>query len=262
MRYIYRHEMKQYWKTLLLWSVCVGGMGMACILLFSSMQEEMAGMAESFAAMGTFSQAFGMDRLSIATLTGFYATEIGTIHELGGALFAAMLSMTMLSKEEDGHTSEYLFSLPVSRGRVVWMKWSVVCSCLALFHLLCMGFYGMGFVLLGEGIPGKEFWLFHGMQFMMGLELAGICFAVSAFFRQNRLGVGMGIVLLFYAFNLVSRVTPEMEKIAFLSPFAYANASEILSGGETAAGAAALGAAVLILGLGTACVKYVGKDLG
>ena len=64
----------------------------------------------------------------------------------------------------------------------------------------------------------------------------------------------------FFVINV--RLAPEMEKIAFLSPFAYANASEILSGGETAAGAAALGAAVLILGLGTACVKYVGKDLG
>ena len=100
MRYIFDHEMRQYWKTLLLWSVCVGGMGMACILLYSSMQEEMAGMAESFAAMGAFSTAFGMDRLSIATLKGFYATEVGTIHELGGAMFAAVFRHTILSHED------------------------------------------------------------------------------------------------------------------------------------------------------------------
>lgn len=260
MRHIYRHEMKQYWKTLLLWSVCVGGMGMACILLYSSMQEEMAGMAESFASMGAFSAAFGMDRLSIATLKGFYATEVGTIHGLGGAMFAAVVSMNILSKEEDGHTSEFLFSLPIAKGKVVWTKWCAVCTNLLLFHLLCVGLYGLGFWMLGEGILGKDLLLYHAMQLLLGLELAGICFAASAFFRQNRLGVGLGIVLLFYAYDLMSRVAPEMEKLSILSPFAYANASEILGTGEISAKGALLGAGALALALGTAYVKYTGKD--
>lgn len=260
MRYIYGHEMKQYWKTLLLWAVCVGGMGMACILLYSTMQEEMAAMADSFAAMGGFSAAFGMDQLSIATLKGFFATEVGTIHELGGAMFAAVSSMNILSKEEDGHTSEFLFSLPVSRGKVVWTKWGVVCTGLLLFHLICMGFYGMGFLALSEGIPVKEWFLYQAMQLLLGLELAGICFAASAFSRQNRLGVGLGLVLLLYACDLVSRVVPKMEKLSVISPFAYANASEILGTGKTAAGGALLGAGVLVLALWTAYVKYTGKD--
>lgn len=260
MRHIFKHEMKQYWKTLLLWSVCVGGMGMACILLYSSMQEEMAGMAESFAAMGAFSTAFGMDQLSIATLKGFYATEVGTIHELGGAMFAAVVSMNILSKEEDGHTSEFLFSLPIARGKVVWTKWSVVCTNLMLFHLLCTSFYGLGFCLMGEGVSGKELFLYHTMQLLLGLELAGICFAASAFLRQNRLGLGLGLVLLLYAYDLVSRVAPEMEKLSVLSPFAYANASRILSTGEIVAKGVLLGAGVLVLALGTAYVKYTRKD--
>lgn len=260
MRYIYRHEMRQYWKTLLLWAVCVGGMGMACILLFSGLQEEMAGMAESFASMGAFSEAFGMNQLSIATLKGFYATEVGTIHELGGALFAAVISMTILSKEEDSHTNEFLFSLPIARGKVVWVKWNVICTSLVLFHLLCTGFYGAGFLMLGEGIPGKELFLYHAMQLLLGLELAGICFAISAFFRQNRLGVGLGVVLLFYAYDLVSRVTPEMEKLSVLSPFAYANAAKILSTGEIARGGVLLGAGMLVLALGTAYGVYTGRD--
>ncbi len=260
MRYIYRHEMKQYWRTLLLWSFCVGGMGMACLLLYSSMQEEMAGMAESFAAMGSFSTAFGMDRLSIATIKGFYATEVGTIHELGGAMFAAVVGMNILSKEEDGHTSEFLFSLPIARGKVVWTKWSVVCTNLLLFHLLCGGLYCLGFILLGEDIPGKELFLYHAMQLLLGLELAGICFAASAFSRQNRLGLGLGLVLLLYAFDLVSRVAPEMEKLSVLCPFAFGNASKIVGSGEIAAGGALLGTAVLVLALAAAYVKYTRKD--
>ncbi len=126
--------------------------------------------------------------------------------------------------------------------------------------MLCVGIYGLGFLLLGEGIPGEELLLYHAMQLLLGLEMAGICFAVSAFFRQNRLGVGLGLVLLFYAYDLVSRVAPEMEKMSVLSPFAYANASKILSTGEIAGGGALLGAGVLVLALGSAYVKYTGKD--
>lgn len=261
MRYIYKHEIKQYWKTWLLWSVCVGGMGVACILLFSSLREEMEGMADSFADMGAFSAAFGMDRLSVATLKGFFAAEVGTIHELGGAMFAAVVSMNILSREEDGHTSEFLFSLPVSRGKVVLTKWGAVCTGLLLFQTLCAGFYGMGFVLLGEALPGKELLLYYIMQLLMGLELAGICFAASAFSRQNRLGAGLGLVLLFYALNLVGRVAPKMESLSALSPFSYANASEILGAGELAAGGILLGAGVLAVALWAAFVKYTRKDL-
>ncbi|MDE5892910.1 MAG: hypothetical protein K2H45_08325, partial [Acetatifactor sp.] len=150
--------------------------------------------------------------------------------------------------------------LPIARGKGVWTKWWTGCTSLLLFHLLCVGFYGLGFFLLGEGIPGKELFLYHAMQLLLGLELAGICFAASAFFRQNRLGFGLGLVLLLYAYDLVSRVAPEMEKLSVLSPFAYANASKLLGTGEIAAGGALLGAGVLLLALGTAYVKYTGKD--
>ena len=106
-------------KSLLIWLVCVSGMCLCCILLFSSMEESMGAMAETMASMGAFASAFGMDRLSIATLEGFYAAEVGTIHTLGGAMFAALLGIGLLSKEEEGHTGDFLHTLPISRKEVV-----------------------------------------------------------------------------------------------------------------------------------------------
>ena len=74
------------------------------------------------------------------------------------------------------------------------------------------------------------------------------------------MGLGLGMVLLFYAYDLVSRVDPKLEKFSVISPFAYANASRILGTGEIAAKGVLLGAGVLVLALGTAYVKYTGKD--
>ena len=93
----WKMEWKAAGKSLLLWSAVVGGIGLICILLYQSMEGSMAGMAENFASMGAFSEAFGMNTLSIATLQGYFATEIGTIHALGSSMFAATLATVILS---------------------------------------------------------------------------------------------------------------------------------------------------------------------
>lgn len=258
---LYKHELKTYIKSLLIWAICVGGMGFACILLFSSMEETMGSMAESFASMGAFSDAFGMSQLSIATLEGFYAAEVGTIHALGGAMFAAILSTGMLSKEEDGHTSEFLFSLPVSRLRVVTVKWFAIISHIIAFNILCVGLYLLGIVILGEEMSFREFFVYHGMQMLMQLEISGICYALSAFMKKNKLGAGLGIVLLLYAFDLIARVIPDLSDYKVISPFSFANASDILSGGEIEITATILGVIVLGVSIGIAYIIYGKRDL-
>ena len=254
-------ELKDNLKSLLIWAVCVGSMGLACILLFESMKEDMANMAESFSSMGAFSDAFGMSRLSIATLTGFYATEVGTIHALGGAMFAAILGTSMLSKEEDGHTGEFLFSLPITKGKVVLSKWCALVVLILFFNLLCVCMYVGGFLLSGEEIPAKEFLLYHAMQVLMQTELAAVCYAVSSFMKKNKLGLGLGIVLMLYAFDLIAHVIPDLSDSKVISPFSYANASDILGTGELYVQAVILGVVVLVIGICTAFLRYTTRDL-
>ena len=133
----WKMEWKAAGKSLLLWSAVVGGIGLICILLYQSMEGSMAGMAENFASMGAFSEAFGMNTLSIATLQGYFATEIGTIHALGSSMFAATLATVILSKEEDGHTAEFTFTLPVAREKFIIAKFAAVIASLVLFTILC-----------------------------------------------------------------------------------------------------------------------------
>ncbi|MBD5500736.1 MAG: ABC transporter permease subunit [Lachnospiraceae bacterium] len=258
---IYKHEMKTYIKSLIIWSVCVGGMGLACILLFSSMQNSMEGMAENFAGMGAFSDAFGMNRLSIATLTGFYATEVGTIHTLGGAMFAAIISINMLSKEEDGHTSEFLFSLPVSRSKALTAKWSAVFTLILLFNLFCIGLYLSGVAILGEEIPLRRFFLYHMMQLFMHLEIAAVCYALSAFMKKSKFGIGLGMVLFLYAYDLMARVIPELSHYKAVTPFSFSNAADILSGERLDPTAVIIGTVIFLLGIITAYIVYCNRDL-
>ncbi len=258
---IYKHEMKILYKTLLIWTLAVGGMCFICILLFNSMKEEMEGMAESFSQMGAFADAFGMSQLSIATLEGFYSTEVGTVHSLGAAMFASIISMIMLSKEEDGHTSEFLFTLPVSRGKVIISKLIAVITNVIIFNVISVEAYALGIVILGEDIDFDRFFLYHGMQLLMHLEIAGICFGLSAFMKKNKLGLGLGIVMIFYAYDLMSRVIPDLSDYKILSPFSYSNAADIFSTGQVEVPALVLGIVVMAVCVIAAYIRYGKRDL-
>ena len=185
---IYKLEIKNSLKTLAIWSLAVGIMGFFCIVLYASMKGDIENMAVSFAQMGAFSEAMGLNKLSIATLNGYFATEIGTIHGLGSGLFAAIAATCVLSKEEDGHTGEFLFALPVSRGKIVAAKLLSVISNIVIFNVICSACYLGGFAVLGEEIAMREFFIFMGMQMLMNVEIALICFAISAFCKKNALG--------------------------------------------------------------------------
>ena len=174
MKTIYTRELKNNLKYFLIWSLVVGGLGMACLLMFDSMKGDMANMADSFSKMGAFSDAFGMSTLSIATVKGFFATEVGTVHGLGGAMFAAILAICILSKEEEGHTGEFLLSLPVKRWKVVASKGMCVLTMILGFTLVCGVLYAIGFAVLGEELPTSEFLFFLLRSFVPGCQTTGL----------------------------------------------------------------------------------------
>lgn len=261
MRALFRYELKSQIRTLLIWAAAVGGMGLACILMFKSMESSIADMAENFASMGGFSEAFGMSTLNIATLPGFFATEVGTIHALGGALFAASIATIILSKEEDGHTAEFTYALPVSRLKVIGLKFVSVFLEILVFSIICTALYCIGFVALGEKEIGKEFFIYMIMQFAMDIEIASGCFLISSISKKNKLGLGISLALVLYLFDLIARAIPNLKKYIFITPFSYSNSSMIFSKGEVEPAAYFIGAIVFIGCVTIATVVYDKRDL-
>lgn len=258
---LYRHEMKINRKNLLIWTLCVGGMCFGCILLYTSLEDSISGVADAYSNMGAMSAALGMDKMSLATLNGFYATEIALMHGLGGAMFAAILGTAMLSKEEAGHTAEFLHVLPVGRGRIVLCKYLALVSNVVIFNLVCTVLYLLGFLLLGEEISGKEMALFHLAQILMQIEVGTICFLISAFMRRNLIGAGLGIAILLFAADMMCRIIPAIENLKWVTPFYYSNAADIFTGGTLNGTMVGIGTVITLAAFVMAWVKYCRKDL-
>ncbi|MBE5963171.1 MAG: ABC transporter permease [Lachnospiraceae bacterium] len=261
MRTLFAHEMRMNRKSLLIWMLCVAGIGFSCILLFTSLEDSMKGMEEAYSSMGAFSQAFGLDRLSIATLEGYYATEIGVIHGLGSAMFAAIIGTVLLSKEEDGHTSEFLYTLPISRRKAVFAKWTALMTNILIFNVICALSYLIGFLIMGESMDIKCFVLFHLAQTIMNLEIGSICFLISACTKKNKIGAGLGIVILLYAVDMMARIVPAIKDLKYITPFYYANAADIFCNGKINSTNLIIGIVIFAFTTIAAFLVYEKKDL-
>lgn len=258
---LYKQEMKMNLKSLIIWTLCVGLLCFGCILLYTSLEDSLADIAEAYSNMGAMSTALGMDKMSLATLIGFYATEIAMMHGLGGAMFAAILGSGILSKEEAGHTSEFLNVFPISRRTVVIEKYLAMISNIIVFNIVCTVLYIIGFLIMGEEISGKEMLLYHAGQILMQAEIGTLCFMISAFSKRNMMGLGLGIVILLFAADMMCRIIPAIENLKFITPFYYSNGADVFTSGKIDAGMAGIGTAILILSFLAALLKYNRKDL-
>lgn len=261
MGYIYLKELRSGFKSFLIWSFSVGIMGFICILLYKNMEGSIADMAEAFADMGAFADAFGMSQISIATLPGFFASEGGTIHGLGSGMFAAVIASTIISKEEMGHSAEFLMALPVSRSKVVTAKILAVVSELVAFNAICSVLYAAGFIILGGEIPMKEFIGFMAASLFMNVVIAMICIFLSAVPGESKSGPGMGIALFLYFYDLMARVVPKLEKAAFITPYSFANAPDIFSGETPSIISILTGICIIAICLAGCYTVYNRRDL-
>lgn len=258
---IWKQELRQGLLSLLIWTGSIGFLVVICVLLFPEMQGQMNQVSDMFASMGSFTQAFGMDRLNFGELIGFYGVECGNILGLGGAFYAALTAITALSKEERDHTAEFLLAHPVRRSAVVLQKLLAVLTQILLLNLATLLLSVISIRLIGEEIPWKPLLLLHLAYLLLQLELAAICFGVSAFLRRGGLGLGIGLAAICYFLNIVANIAEQAEWLKYITPYGYAEAADIVSSGSIDFVMALPGLGFAVLGIAAAFFWYTRKDI-
>lgn len=258
---IIKHELKQSRISLVVWTLAIGFLLAVCVFMFPEMKGEMDSISNVFASMGSFTEAFGMDQVNFGTLIGFYAIECGNIVGLGGAFFAALCAVAILAKEEKGHTAEFLMTHPVSRCSIVTEKLIAVMIQIIILNIVVFSFAAGSMILIGEIVPWKEVILLHLAYFLLQVELAGICFGVSAFLRKGSLGIGLGLAIMMYFLNLLANISESVEFLKYITPFSYADGADIAASASLDVPLILLGMAYGIVGIVAGYVKYCKKDL-
>lgn len=258
---IWKHELRQGRMNFLIWTAAIGALMAVCIALFPQMKRQAEDLTAGFASMGAFTAAFGMDRLNFGTLTGFYGVECGNILGLGGGLFAAMIGVNILSKEEQAHTAEFLLTHPIRRSRVMTEKLAAVLFQILTMNALIYLLAVLSIWTIGEIIPWKELNLIHLAFLAMQVELACICFGISAFLRRGSVGIGLGLAAISYFLNILGNLSENARFLKWLTPFGYTEAADIMTDLRLDTGMIALGMVFALLGVAAAYWKYTKKDI-
>ncbi len=256
-----KHECRQGFKSLAVWTASIGFFLVICVFLYPEMENEMKDVSNVFSSMGAFTAAFGMDRLDFGELTGFYAIECGNILGLGGAFFCSLLATGILAKEEKGRTAEFLLTHPIGRSHLLTEKLAAVVLQIILMNLLVFALPTASIALIGEKIPWKEICLLHLANFLAQIELACICFGVSAFLRRSGLGIGLGIATVLYFLNILSNISQQADFLKYFTPFGYTEGADILTSGHLDGEKILLGMGLALVGVCAAYWKYCGKDI-
>ncbi len=256
-----KHELRQGRISLAVWTGAIVVLLLICLLVFPEMKGEMETISHLFAAMGSFAAAFGMDRLNFGSLTGFYAIECGNVIGLGGAFFAAFAGVSILSKEEGEGTAEFLLAHPVSRARVVTEKLAAVLLQIAAMNLIVFVTSLLSICAIGEAIPWRELLLMHFACFLLQIELAAVCFGISAFLRRGGLGVGLGIATVMYFLNLIANMSERLKFLKYITPFGYCEGTDIIANGGLDVRLVMIGMLFAALGVAAAYRNYCCKDI-
>lgn len=256
-----RHELKQGRTALIIWTASVGFLLAVCVFLFPEMKGQMEDVSDIFSSMGSFTAAFGMDRLNFGTLIGFYSIECGNVLGLGGAFYAALCAVGILSKEEKERTAEFLLTHPVSRGRIVTEKLLAVLIQITAMNLIVYAISIGSITMVGETVPWKEIHLLHLAYYLLQLELAGICFGLSAFLRKGSVGAGLGLAAVMYFLNLIANIAESAEFLKYVTPFGYCEGADIVDNGRLDGTLVMIGMAICFVCISIAYLKYTKKDI-
>ena len=258
---IYIKELKQSFKSLCIWTASIAFMMLVCVLLFPEMKGEMDSVSSIFANMGGFTAAFGMDKLSFGQLMGFYGIECGNVLGIGGGFFAALAGISVLANEEKERTAEFLLTHPISRGSILVQKLLSVLTQIVVLNVVVVAVSLISAAVINESFEMKEFMLLHVAYLIMQLEISCICFGISAFIRRGSIGIGLGLALAFYFMNLVCNMTEQVEFLRYITPYAYAEASNIISEARLDTLLIVIGIIIAVIGAAVGFVKYTKKDI-
>lgn len=258
---IIKHELKAGKNSLIIWTAIIAFMLALCIFIYPQMGSQMSEISGMFANMGSFSAAFGMDKINFGEFSGFFAVECGNVLGLGGAFFAALLGISALSKEEKEHTAEFLLTHPISRTSVVFNKLCAAVLQLILLNLAVAGVTALSVLIIGEKPDVYKLFLMLLAYFIMQLETCAVCSGASAFISANSAGIGLGAAALFYFLNIVANLTEKSEFLKFLTPFGYTDGADIIANGKIELKYLAFGLIFTVIGIAAAFYKYNKKDI-
>jgi len=258
-------EFKRNAKSLILWTVIVAGLAGLMLFMFPAFKDSFDQLEDLLAIYPPeFLEAFGLgeDGLDMSTIYGWFGVEGYLFVMLIGGSYAAILGSSILSKEEDDKTIEFLLSKPISRTQIIFGKAIVVLTNLIILNIAVSIFLLIAFATLGEF--NVVIWLLYAFApLLLQLFFASIAMFISIFITKSRqvMSISLGLSIGLYVVDLISKLTDNAEFLKYFTPYEYINAISIVENQRIEPLYLLISITVIAISLIASWQLYIRKDI-
>jgi len=228
---IVKRELRAHLKSLIIWSVC--------ILLFTFMETsefsayhnnpEMAAILDTMPQ--AMLKAFSMSGANLTTIIGFVSILAVFFYIMLG-IYAVLLGSSIISKEERDKTAEYLFTLPVTRRKVIVGK-------LIASIILCLIILGVTGLSITASVmkynPSESFYEFLGLMllaiFIIQMIFMSVGMLLASVLKQYKKSGSVSIAILLgtYILSVMIGLSDKIDFLKYFTPFKYFEAVYIVN---------------------------------
>lgn len=175
-------------------------------------------------------KAFNMDMTSISTAYGWFKSEGFMFVLLIIGFYTSMLGGTILLKEENDKTIEYLNSLPIKRNTIITNK-IIVSITYIIGIVLLLGIFNYIALTISQNIDQKQFLLLSITPLFIGFPLFAINMFISTFLNKTKktIGISLGIVFISYLLNVLSELSTKVKFLKYFSIYTLGDIRNVIS---------------------------------
>lgn len=174
---------------------------------------------------------FGMAGFDLTTAAGFYGVLFLYLAVMA-AVHASLLGSGVIAKEERDHTSEFLYTKPASRAKVLTGKLTAGLANLVLFNLatLASSLYFVDFFSDEAPLSREIMLLMVGLFFIQLIFFSiGALVAGTTHRPKSASSIATSIMFLTFLLAFVINLNEELDFLKYVTPFKYFDAGTIMT---------------------------------
>lgn len=262
---IYFRELIRNRNSLIIWSLTMLGFSAMMMAFFPTIAGEADKMEEYLSLLPeTMKSIFNLDKLSMSNIVGYYATETYIFVNLLGSIYSMFLASSIISKEENDKTIEFLLAKPVKRTTIVTSKALCVLTNILLFNLSLTIFnYLMFEIYKTEDYSLTAFLLLSVGPLLLHLTFATIGLLISVFVQKTKAvySISIGVILGTYFISIISSLSEKVQNLKYLSPFKYVDSAQLAIEEKISGIYLLIMAVIIILSVTATYMLYKKKDI-
>lgn len=261
---LFAREIKGNLKSFVTWTVCIVamlGVFMAIYPSFAVQGDSLNQMLSGFSP--ELLKMFSFDNLEFSRSMDYYAYMFQYML-LAVMIQFMILGSSLVSREEDSGTINFLYAKPLSRRSIVATKFMAGLTYAAVFFVLytataCVTLAAVDTAALDFGMV-----LLFSFALLLGqLMMMGIGMLLSMFVTRTRtlMSVSIGVVLGLYLLSMLVNIKEDLSGLKYVTPFQFFEPRAMLHSGSIEWSYIVISAGVALAGLVLSLVIYNRRDL-